>query len=252
MIAAILGGLLIGVSLGVLGSGGSILTVPILAYGVGHAGRVAIAESLAIVGGIALLGSLPYVRARDVSWRDVAWFGLPGMAGTSLGALAAARVSETTQLLAFAAVAGAAAVGMFRKGRSKPTGSGSPRGGRALGVVEGAGVGALPGFVGVGGGFLIVPALGLLRALPMRIAIGTSLVIIAMKSAAGFVTYLDVLEAEQLSVDWPTIGVFVARGTVGALGGGRGGRRLDAALLRQIFAGVLVLTAIAIVWRELG
>jgi len=247
--STLIGGLLIGVSLGLLGSGGSILTVPVLAYGLGHVERVAVAESLLIVGVIALLGSFPYIRARRVCWRSVVLFGVPGMGGTWLGAVAAAYVTGTVQLLVFGVVMLAAALLMLRKG--SPAEATTPNDHSILLIaVEGIAVGAVTGFVGVGGGFLIVPALVFLRGLRIHIAIGTSLLIIAMKSVVGFVKYLDVLRVEQLSVSWPTIGVFVALGTLGAMLGSRIGRHVNPQVLRRVFAVFLVVMATYIMYRE--
>lgn len=247
--ASLIGGLLIGLSLGLLGSGGSILTVPVLVYGLGHGERVAVAESLLIVGSIALLGSLAYIREKRVSWSNVFLFGLPGMAGTWLGAAAAAGVSGTLQLLVFGVVMLAAAAFMLRKGAPKE--STKPAGHSLLLIaIEGLVVGAVTGFVGVGGGFLIVPALVFLRGLRIHYAIGTSLLIIAMKSSVGFIKYLDILRVEQLSVDWMTIGLFIVLGTVGALIGSRISHRLNPRLLRHTFATFLIVMALVILVRE--
>ncbi|MGD9855340.1 MAG: TSUP family transporter, partial [Planctomycetaceae bacterium] len=101
---AIAGALLIGLTLGLLGSGGSILTVPVLVYLLGHQDKVAIAESLAIVGTIALSGMLPYAGAKQVDWRSVLFFGLPGMAGTYAGVWLAHYISGTAQLTLFGGV----------------------------------------------------------------------------------------------------------------------------------------------------
>lgn len=109
----------------------------------------------------------------------------------------------------------------------------------------------LTGLVGVGGGFLIVPALVLLGGLPMRLAVGTSLLIIAAKSVAGFVKYVDVLAADGLFVDWTLIGIFAAVGVVGSLIGNRLSQRVPQATLRKGFAGFLVVMGVFILWREL-
>jgi uncharacterized membrane protein YfcA len=247
--SSILGGLLIGLSLGLLGSGGSILTVPVLVYGLNHVERVAVAESLVIVGTISLLGSFNYIRTRRVCWRDVFLFGIPGMAGTWLGAVAAGYVSGTLQLIVFGVVMLIAAAFMFRESPATP----APEPSRPhvpLIAAEGLIVGAVTGFVGVGGGFLIVPALVFLRGLRIHYAIGTSLVIIAMKSSVGFIKYLDILRVEQLSVDWATIGLFIALGTIGATIGSRITHLMNPALLRRIFAIFLVVMATVILARE--
>ena len=115
MIAAWIGAVAIGLSLGLLGSGGSVLTVPVLVYLVGQDEKVAIAGSLAVVGSIALVGALPYLVRRMVDWRSVALFGIPGMIGTWMGAWAAGFVSGETQLLVFALVMLLAAGLMLRR-----------------------------------------------------------------------------------------------------------------------------------------
>lgn len=243
-----LGALLIGLTLGLLGSGGSILTVPVLVYLLGQPEKVAIAGSLAIVGGIALFAALPYARQRSIDWRSVAWFGIPGMAGTWGGAWLAQFVSGALQLAVFALVMLAAAWSMARSAPAAP--AAAPRAAPLI-VADGLAVGALTGFVGVGGGFLIVPALALLGGLPMTLAIGTSLVIIALKSAAGFWKYLDVLAAGGLALDWGVIAAFVAVGAVGSLLGNRLAHRLPQATLKRGFAGFLVVMAAYILWRTL-
>ena len=172
------GAIAIGISLGLLGSGGSILTVPVLVYLVGQDEKVAIAGSLFIVGSLALAGSLQFVRAGLINWRTVAIFGLPGMAGTWLGAAIAAYVSGLTQLALFAVVMLLASYLMLRPIRLADAVP-APR---ALWKIAGDGlaVGVITGLVGVGGGFLIVPALVLLGGLSMHQAVATSMVIIAL------------------------------------------------------------------------
>ncbi len=243
----ILGALLIGLSLGLLGSGGSILTVPVLVYLLGHDDKVAVAESLAIVGGIALSAALPYARSREVDWRSVLLFGLPGMAGTYGGAWLARWVPGEIQLVLFACVMLLAAWMMFQRPKQSMAEQDSvePRRQAAWKIIgEGLGVGVLTGLVGVGGGFLIVPALVILGRLPMRLAVGTSLVVIALKSFSGFFKYLDVLETLQLAVDWETIGLFVVVGILGSLVGKAISGRINQASLRRGFAGFLVVMGI--------
>ena len=181
------GGMLIGVCLGLLGSGGSILTVPLLIYLLGHEPKPAIAESLAIVGGIAFIAAIGPTLRRRVDWASVLFFGIPALAGTVGGVWVSQFMSGAWQLAIFAVVMMLAAVLMFRGGGEGATEDRPPRTRRdlALAVAEGVGVGVLTGIVGVGGGFLIVPALVLLARLPMRIAVGTSLVIIALKSVVA-------------------------------------------------------------------
>lgn len=242
---AVLGALAIGLTLGLLGSGGSILTVPVLVFVLGQPEKVAIAGSLAIVGAIALAGALPYAHQRTIEWRSVLLFGLPGMAGTLVGASASRFVSGAVQLLVFALVMLAAAWTMARA--RPPAPHADPRAVWKE-AADGLGVGLLTGMVGVGGGFMIVPALVLLGGLPMQRAIGTSLAIIVLNCAVGFWRHsLDL----STSLDWTVIATFAAIGAAGSLAGGVLGGRLPHAALKRGFAGFLVLMAGYIVWRTL-
>ena len=237
MILALLGALAIGLSLGLLGSGGSILTVPVLHYLLGQPDKVAIGGSLLVVGIVAAAGCMPYAVRRQVDWSNVAWFGLPGMAGAWLGATASRWIPGSVQLTVFAAVMLVAA---WRMLKAAPVAAPArPR--RAAVVGGGAAVGLLSGVVGVGGGFLIVPALVLLAGVPMAGAVGTSLAVIALNSAAGFARSTGVLEAAGLSLDYATLATVAAVGVVGSYAGQRLGRRLPQATLRRVFGGFLVL-----------
>ena len=247
MTLALLGALLIGLSLGLLGSGGSILTVPVLVYLLGEHPKQAIAESLLIVGGIALLGAIPFALRGLVDWRNVLFFGLPGMAGTYLGAWLSQFVSGQVQLLTFALVMLLAAYFMARPTPLRPA---QKRQAWKI-VLEGTVVGALTGFVGVGGGFLIVPALVLLGGLPMHLAVGTSLLIIALKSFAGFYKYLHLLPAQGLSVNFTVAGHFLLVGALGSLLGGRVAVRLPHEALKRGFALFLVVMGVYIVAQNL-
>lgn len=170
------------------------------------------------------------------------------MLGTFLGAWVSKFVSGGVQLTVFGVVVLIAAVMMFRR-TAPPDGPRKPRSVLHIGI-DGLLVGLLTGFVGVGGGFLIVPALFLLGGLSMHLAVGTSLVIIALKSFTGFAKYLQVLGASGLGVDWMTIGLFVVVGMVGTWLGHRIGQRLSQDRLRRSFAVVLVVVGIFIVWKE--
>ncbi|MEM1043797.1 MAG: sulfite exporter TauE/SafE family protein [Bacteroidota bacterium] len=247
MLLALLGALLVGLSLGLLGSGGSILTVPVLIYLVGQPEKEAIAESLGIVGLIALSGSVLNAVQKKVDWRSVALFALPGMVGTAVGATLSGFVSGLVQLTVFAVTMLAAAVLMFR-GRPEAEGERSPPWG--LVAFQGLLIGVLTGFVGVGGGFILVPALVLLVGLPIHVAIGTSLTIIVLNSASGFVRYLGVLAEAGLSVDVQLVGVFGAVGVVGSVIGNRIGARVPRQQLRKGFAVFLVVMAAYILWRS--
>ena len=244
-----LGAMAIGVSLGLLGSGGSILTVPVLVYLIGQDEKLAIAGSLAIVGAIALAGSIPYLRKRQVDWRTVVLFGIPGMAGTYMGAWIATWVSGLVQLALFAVVMLLASWQMLKPVVLDDTPH-EPREVWKIGL-DGLLVGILTGLVGVGGGFLIVPALVLLGGLSMHRAVATSLVIIALKSFTGFWKYLDVLDQQNLVLDWNVIAIVTALGIVGTLIGSRIARRVDQHKLRRIFGLFLIVMGVYILARTL-
>lgn len=242
-----LGALAIGLSLGLLGAGGSLLTVPVLIYLVGQPEKIAIAGSLGIVGTISVFGAIPYVRRRRVAWTSVLLFGLPSMVGTYAGAYLAQFVSGRLQLAVFAFLTGSASVLMLRPIRPPDT-SRPPHAYWKI-ALEGLGVGVMTGFVGVGGGFLIVPALVLLGGLSMRVAVGTSLVIITLKSYSGFSKYLDVLDALHLRLDWHVIGLFSVVGIAGSLAGSLVSTRLPQRTLRRAFAALLLGVSLFIVWQ---
>ena len=240
MLIAVAGALVIGLSLGLMGSGGSILTVPTLVYLLGQDEKVAIAGSLFVVGCIAAVGGLQHALRREVHWESVLWFGLPGMLGTWLGAQLSVFFSGTAQLLLFVAVMSAAGVFMTRP--SSPEHDEGRRGAWKISLT-GVSVGALTGLVGVGGGFLIVPALVLLGGLSMNLAVGTSLAIITLQAFSGFARYLGLLRDQGQTLDWTVLGTFVALGTVGTLAGGVLAHRLPQESLRKLFAGLLFIMA---------
>lgn len=240
MILAWIGALLVGLSLGLLGSGGSILTVPVLVYLVGEQEKVAIAESLGIVGAISLVGFIPYALKNQVHWRSVILFGLPGMAGTYGGAIIAGYVSSTFQMILFAVIMLIAAVLMFKDRSDPQQETAGQKQAWWLIAIEGIAVGILTGLVGVGGGFLIVPALVILGGLSMKLAVGTSLIIIALKSFSGFYKYIDVLEDLGLSLNWDLIIVFSIIGGAGSLIGKTIGAKISNQKLKKGFAVFLV------------
>ena len=243
MLLTLFGALAIGLSLGLLGSGGSILTVPVLHYLVGQPEKLAIGGSLLVVGLIAVAAAVPYAFSRQVDWRNVAWFGLPGMAGAWLGATLARWVPGPVQLALFALVMLVAAWRMLRGGvMQRP--DHEPR--RLAVVAGGIGVGALSGLVGVGGGFLIVPALVLLAGVPMASAVGTSLAVIALNSFTGFIKYLGVLQQQSLELDWRVLLTVAGIGMIGSFAGHRLGRRLPQATLRRLFGVFLVVMGLVI------
>ena len=249
MLFALVGAVLIGLVLGLLGSGGSILTVPVLLYLVHMPDKLAIGSSLGIVGGISLFGALPYAWQRLVQWRWVLLFGLPDMAGAWTGAWIAEFLPGAVQLLIFAAVMLTAAVMMLRK--RAPDSADRMQHAVWKIMLIGLGVGVLAGVVGVGGGFLIVPALVILGGLTMRQAIATSLVIIMLASFTGFIRHLLSLSAHGLHVDWRIIALFIAVGATGSFAGYQIAGRLPQATLRRIFGIFLILMGVYIVWHTL-
>jgi uncharacterized membrane protein YfcA len=244
-----LGAMAIGVSLGLLGSGGSILTVPVLVYLIGQDEKLAIAGSLAIVGSIALAGSLQYLRKKLIDWRIVFLFGIPGMVGTYIGAWLATWVSGLVQLTMFAVVMLLASWQMLKPAVLDDTPH-EPREIWKIGL-DGLLVGILTGLVGVGGGFLIVPALVLLGGLSMHRAVATSLLIIALKSFTGFWKYLDVLDQQGLVLDWNAITIVSVLGILGSLIGSRIAGRVDQHKLRRVFGLFLIVMGVYILARTL-
>ncbi len=245
------GAIAIGLSLGLLGSGGSIVTVPVLVYLFGQDEKVAIAGSLAIVGTIAAAGSLQYMRARMVDWRSVLLFGAPGMLGTYLGAWSAAWVAGIVQLALFAVVMLVASWFMLKPAKPLPAVDHPAARSIPKIMLDGLLVGVLTGLVGVGGGFLIVPALALLGGLSMHRAVATSLVIIALKSFSGFFKYLDVLQAQGQSLDWPVIGLVTVLGIAGSFAGNHIATRLPQQKIRKLFGVFLIVMGVFILFRSL-
>jgi uncharacterized membrane protein YfcA len=240
MILGLIGAVLIGLSLGLLGSGGSILTVPVLIYLVGQDPKVAIAGSLLIVGIISVFSAWPYARQKLVDWRTALMFGIPGMLGAYLGAFGAHFVSSPVQMLVFAALLLAAAILMLKPVKMDSAGQAPKKRAFWKIAIDGLVVGAVTGLVGVGGGFLIIPALVLMGGLSMRLAVGTSLVIIAAKSFVGFYEYLNVLDALSLSIDWQVVGLFSVLGILGGWLGHKVSHKVDQAMLKRVFALFLV------------
>lgn len=238
---------MVGLTLGLLGSGGSILTVPILRYLLHHDHKAAIAESLVIVGVISAAGFLQALKADRASPKSVLLFGGPGMVGGVAGAFAAKLIPGHVQFVLLALLMVGAAYRMAignghvedarQRGHSMPAMA-------ALGLA----VGCVTGLVGVGGGFLIVPALVLFGRLSMTMAVGTSLGVIAMNCAVSFATYLITVR----ELDWPTIGLFSVIGIAGSVVGQRLSGKLPQRLVKRLFAVFLVLIAGVIFWEELA
>ena len=233
MMLALLGALAIGLSLGLLGSGGSILTVPVLVYLVGEPEKLAIAESLAIVATIAATGALLHHRRKHIDWRSVRLVAPSAMLGSYVGAWLSHFLAGETQLLLFAVIMLVAAWRMFTSANKVLQPSYCQP--RCL-VGLGLGLGIMSGVVGVGGGFLIVPALVLLGGLAMPMAVGTSLVIITLSSATGFVKQLQLLHDNGLQLHWHTLLLFIAIGIAGSLAGQPLGRWIPQKQLQRVYS----------------
>ncbi len=246
----------IGLSLGLIGGGGSILAVPILVYVMGVASKGAIAMSLAIVGTVSLIGAIPHWLQGNVNLKTALLFTPAAMVGAYMGARIAGLpfITGTFQLICFGIVMVVASVLMIRKSHSKPAlahgdtpmdGTKDPHHHWLLIPAEGVGVGVLTGFVGVGGGFMIIPALVLLGGIPMKEAIGTSLLIIAAKSATGFLGYLN-----QVSIDWALVISFTLAASIGTVVGSYLTRFIDAKQLQKGFGYFVLAVAIFVLIKR--
>lgn len=249
MVYAFIGALCVGLSLGLLGSGGSILTVPVLVYMLHQPPKAAIAGSLAIVGAIALIGAARYAHQRLVSWKHVLQFGVPGVIATYGGAWVSQYVPGAVQLVVFAVIMGLAAWGMLKPPSAAAGAEGHAEKPLVWLIVAGLGVGLVTGFVGVGGGFLLVPALVFLGGLTMHRAVATSLSIIVINAASGFYKQHAVLSAAGQTLDWRIIGLFILIGGAGSLLGNFVARRIPHHRLRQVFGLFLILMCGFILWR---
>lgn len=252
MTLAIVLSTLIGLMLGLLGGGGSILTVPMLVYVLHMDPKPAIVTSLAVVGSSSLIAMIPHALRGRVCWKSGFLFGLSGMLGAYGGGRLAALLSGDVLMALFGAVMLVTGLAMMKSreprnaGHSEATpGAACPAGipyGRLL--FDGCLVGAVTGLVGVGGGFVIVPALSLLVRLPMPAAVGTSLLVIVMNSAAGLVGY-----ASHVSIDPPLTGIVAISTILGAILGGLLSTRASAKLLKRMFS-LLVIAVAAYVLRQ--
>lgn len=243
----IAGALVVGLALGVLGAGGSILTIPILVYVVGEPKKLAILQSLAIVGTIAMASALMPACRRLVDWRSAILLLIPGILGATLGGALAASIPAEAQMLLFALLAFAAAFRMFS--RSTPAPRATPRPAWQP-ILAGIALGLATGLVGVGGGFLIVPVLVLLLGLPMHRAVASSLVVIAGNCAVGFAKQWWALGPLDEGLRLGVIALFAGVGIAGGALGTALAPRLPQRGLRVAFGCVLLLVAAGIVVAE--
>ncbi|KGN42013.1 sulfite exporter TauE/SafE family protein [Knoellia aerolata] len=257
-------GLVIGLALGALGGGGSILTVPALVYVLGQEPRAATTSSLLIVGVTSLIALLPHARAHRVRVGQGLMFGALGTGGSLLGSLLASRVAPQVLLSAFAGLMLVVATLMLRRSFRRSAGPETadptsepiltlhpltcacPR--LAKVVVTATAVGLLTGFFGVGGGFVLVPALVLALSFPMPVAVGTSLLVISVNSATALTARITTVGTD---LDWPLIAAFTAAAVVGSLVGGRLTSRLHPTILTRAFAVLLVGVALYTAARAL-
>ena len=251
--AAALGlGLAIGILLGLLGGGGSILAVPALVYGVGTPLAVAVPTSLLVVGISSATAVLPRLRRGQVAWRIAGVFGAAGAGAAFAGAAVNRLLDPRVVLVGFAALMVAAGMRMLREqitvggDCALPGGGVNWRGCLPKAIGSGVVVGFLTGLFGVGGGFLIIPALVLLLGLPMTVAVGTSLVIIVINSVAGFAAH-----AGDADLDYRIALAFTAAAVVGSLASARVASRLPAERLRRWFAYLVFAVAAFVVVQAL-
>ncbi|GCD48057.1 sulfite exporter TauE/SafE family protein [Streptomyces paromomycinus] len=236
LVLALVAGGVVGLALGALGGGGSVLAVPALIYLLGFTPAEATTASLLIVTATSLTALYAHARAGHVRWKAGAAFAAAGVLPAALAGAAAARLPQAALTLAFAGVAALAAIRMLRPAAAVE-GDREVRKGRAAGA--GAGLGALTGLLGVGGGFLAVPALVTVLAFEMRAAVGTSLLVISVNSLASLATRFGAAGA----LDWAVVGPFTAAAVLGAWDGKRLAGKVSGPRLQRLFAFALLAVA---------
>ena len=241
-------GLLIGLSLGALGGGGSILAVPALVYAAGQSAKGATTTSLILVAFTSLIGLVPHWRAGRVRWSAGVLFGLAGIGGSLLGSHWNSAADPDVLLLAFSGlmfVAGGAMVRRLRRSRRSEGGAAPTSTTIAIDagtfvkvLAAGSGIGLLTGFFGVGGGFVIVPALVLALGFTMTEAVGTSLLVITINSLVALATRLH-----AGNIQWGTVVPFTIASLVGVVVGGRLAGTRDHSTLQRWFVVLLFTVA---------
>jgi len=230
--------IVVGLSLGALGSGGSIITTPVLVYVAGIPPEVAVGMSLVIVGTTSLVGSLLQLRRGNLAPKAALMFAATGMVGSFIGSHGTHLLSSRTLMLLFSCTMLVVGLVMLRgiPGLQKPASYSTPRC-----LLVGFGVGLLTGFLGVGGGFLIVPALFWFGGLDSGLAAGTSLAVIAMNSSTGLLGQLRFVR-----VDWILLYGFLTFALIGMVVGITLSHRLPEARLRRIFATTVLAIGVAV------
>ena len=236
VILALVAGAVIGLALGALGGGGSVLAVPALIYLLGFTPVAASTASLVIVAVTSATALSAHAREGNVRWRTGLLFAAAGIGPAIFGGVVAGKLPAAALTCAFSVVAGLAAVRMLRPGPTVAAMQVRPV--RAAGA--GAGLGAVTGVLGVGGGFLAVPALVGVLGLRMREAVGTSLLVISINSLAALVTRADTGDG----MNWAVVGPFAGAAVLGAWDGKRLASKVSGRTLQRIFA--LVLLAVAV------
>lgn len=271
-----IGAVLMGLSLGLIGGGGSILTVPILVYLFQVDAVLATAYSLFIVGLTSLVGSFSHIKLGNIHWRTAIVFGIPSIISVFLtrsflvpmipdpimtfgqdasGGAAFVLTKSVGLLLLFAVIMVMAAYSMIKPSKKASADQSTvvesdgqqPKFNYPLILSEGAIVGVVTGLVGAGGGFLIIPALVLLAKLPMKQAVGTSLMIIAAKSLIGFVGDMRGNEV----IDWSFLAVFSSIAVVGILIGSLLSKRIPGEKLKPAFGWFVLVMGTYIIIKEL-
>ena len=236
------GALAVGIALGLLGGGGSILTVPVFVYAVGLDPKAAVAASLPVVALTSTAAALSHWRQGNVQVRTAIVFGVIAAAGGFAGARLAAHISGVVQFTLLGVIMLGAATRMLSRNIQESANAAPDRPIPFAKLVPVAlVVGVVTGIVGIGGGFLILPTLVILCELPMRTAVGTSLLVIAMNATAGTAGYVG-----QVPIDWPAVALFSVFAVTGSLGASRFGSRLPQAALRNAFGILLICLATVI------
>lgn len=261
-----LGAAVIGISLGMIGGGGSILTVPILVYLLSVEPVLATAYSLFIVGISALIGGINYARKGLVNYKTGIVFTIPAFISVYLTRLIIVPAipeslftisnftltKNTGILLLFAILMVFASVSMIRNNRKKlaeeEASKSEPKFNLPLIIIEGIVVGMLTGMVGAGGGFLIIPALVLFAKLPMKVAVGTSLLIIAAKSLIGFIGDIQA----EMPIDWSFLTIFSAIAISGIFIGSYFSNSIDGAKLKKAFGWFVLVMGTFMIVKELS
>ncbi|MCX4972925.1 sulfite exporter TauE/SafE family protein [Streptomyces sp. NBC_00620] len=236
LILALVAGAVVGLALGALGGGGSVLAVPALIYLLGFSPTAATTASLIIVTATSATALYAHAVAGHVRWKAGAAFAAAGIVPAAMAGAAAARLPQSVLTAAFAGIAALAAIRMLGPAPSAAA-TGQVRPVKAAGTR--AGLGALTGLLGVGGGFLAVPALVTVLAFEMQAAIGTSLLVITTNSLASLMTR----SGGAAGIDWAVMAPFTGAAILGAWDGKRLAAKVSGPLLQRLFAAVLLAVA---------